>query len=208
MHEDLNRIHKKPYVEKPTLSDANEALIAETAETCWQLHRKRNDSVIVDLFHGLYKSVLVCPVCDQVSITFDPFMDLTLPLPFKNQCVYPVTVIPSDIGKKQIQITVELDASSTIASMKAYVASKLGMDVHAFISSEIYAYKFYKHHADASIVSAHLSPHDQIYLYEMPCSISDFVTNRRKIIIPVFHQRIEKTYQHPIAFGLLNILYF
>ncbi|KAG4304958.1 hypothetical protein PORY_001633 [Pneumocystis oryctolagi] len=36
----------------------------------------------------------------------------------------------------------------------------------------------------------------------MPCSISDFVTNRRKIIIPVFHQRIEKTYQHPIAFGI------
>lgn len=67
----------------------------------------------------------------QVSITFDPFMDLTLPLPFKNRWTYPVTVIPSDINKKQIHITVELDASSTIASMKAYVASKLDMDPHA-----------------------------------------------------------------------------
>lgn len=66
MHEDLNRIQKKPYFEKPTLSDMNDALIAETADICWQLHRKRNDSVIVDLFHGLYKSVLVCPACDQV----------------------------------------------------------------------------------------------------------------------------------------------
>lgn len=202
MHEDLNRIQKKPYFEKPTLCDTDDALIAETADICWQLHRKRNDSVIVDLFHGLYKSVLVCPVCDQVSITFDPFMDLTLPLPFKNQWTYPVTVVPSDIKKKQIQITVELDASSTIASLKAYVASKLGMDVHALISSEIYAYKFYKHHSDASIVSSHLSPHDEVYLYEMPSPISDFATNRNKILIPVFHQRIEKPYNHAIAFGI------
>ncbi|KAG5517949.1 hypothetical protein PMAC_000404 [Pneumocystis sp. 'macacae'] len=202
MHEDLNRIQKKPYFEKPALSDMNDALIAETADICWQLHRKRNDSVIVDLFHGLYKSVLVCPSCDQVSITFDPFMDLTLPLPFKNQWVYPITVIPSDVNKKQIQITVELDNLSTIASMKAYVASKLSMNADALISSEIYAYKFYKHHADASIVSTYLSPHDQVYLYEMPCSVSDFVTNRHKIVIPVFHQRIEKTYQHPVAFGI------
>ncbi|KAG5437274.1 hypothetical protein PCANB_001067 [Pneumocystis canis] len=202
MHEDLNRIQKKPYFEKPTLSDMNDALIAETANICWELHRKRNDSVIVDLFHGLYKSVLVCPICDQVSITFDPFMDLTLPLPFKNQWTYTVTVIPSNIEKKQIQITVELETSSTIAAMKAHIASKLGMDAHSLISSEIYAYKFYKHHSDANIVSAHLSPHDQVYLYEMPCSISDFTTNRHKIIIPVFHQKIEKAYRHPVAFGI------
>lgn len=202
MHEDLNRIQKKPYFEKPTLGNTNNALIAETANACWKLHRKRNDSVIVDLFHGLYKSVLVCPVCDQVSITFDPFMDLTLPLPFKNRWTYPVIVVPSDITKKQIQITVELDASSTIASMKAYVASKLNMDPHALTSSEIYAYKFYKHHTDTSIVSTQLSPHDQVYLYEMPCSISDFATNRSKIVIPIFHQRIEKSYQHPVAFGV------
>ncbi|KAG4302702.1 hypothetical protein PCK1_001057 [Pneumocystis canis] len=83
MHEDLNRIQKKPYFEKPTLSDTNDALIAETANICWELHRKRNDSVIVDLFHGLYKSVLVCPICDQVSITFDPFIDLYIQLIFK-----------------------------------------------------------------------------------------------------------------------------
>lgn len=66
MHEDLNRIKRKPYFEKPTLGDINDELIAKTADVCWQLHRKRNDSVIVDLFHGLYKSVLVCPDCDQV----------------------------------------------------------------------------------------------------------------------------------------------
>lgn len=30
---------------------------------------------------GQYKSTLVCPVCGKISITFDPFMYLSLPLP-------------------------------------------------------------------------------------------------------------------------------
>lgn len=30
---------------------------------------------------GQYKSTLVCPVCSKVSVTFDPFMYLSLPLP-------------------------------------------------------------------------------------------------------------------------------
>jgi ubiquitin carboxyl-terminal hydrolase 4/11/15 len=30
---------------------------------------------------GQYKSTLVCPECGKISITFDPFMYLSLPLP-------------------------------------------------------------------------------------------------------------------------------
>lgn len=33
-------------------------------------------------FQGQYKSTLVCPVCGKVSVTFDPFMYLSLPLQF------------------------------------------------------------------------------------------------------------------------------
>lgn len=32
-------------------------------------------------YQGQYKSTLVCPVCGKISITFDPFMYLSLPLP-------------------------------------------------------------------------------------------------------------------------------
>ena len=30
------------------------------------MHKKRNDSFVVDLFQGQYKSKLVCPVCGKV----------------------------------------------------------------------------------------------------------------------------------------------
>ncbi len=33
------------------------------------------------MFQGQYKSTLVCPDCKKISVTFDPFMYLSLPLP-------------------------------------------------------------------------------------------------------------------------------
>ena len=33
---------------------------------------------------GQFKSTIVCPVCDKISITFDPFLTVSLPLPTEN----------------------------------------------------------------------------------------------------------------------------
>jgi ubiquitin carboxyl-terminal hydrolase 4/11/15 len=44
-------------------------------------HLKRNQSVIVDLMHGLYKSTVRCPDCNRLSVTFEPYMNITLPIP-------------------------------------------------------------------------------------------------------------------------------
>jgi len=51
------------------------------AECSWKYHLLRNQSIIVDLMQGQYKSTLHCPVCKQTSITYDPFMMLSLPIP-------------------------------------------------------------------------------------------------------------------------------
>ncbi|KAK9513057.1 hypothetical protein O3M35_001336 [Rhynocoris fuscipes] len=53
----------------------------ELATEAWENYKKRNDSIIVDTFHGLLKSRVVCPECERVSVTFDPFCHLSLPLP-------------------------------------------------------------------------------------------------------------------------------
>ena len=87
LQEDLNRIHKKPYIEKPDSTDEmvnDPVALREMADKCWEIYKKRNDSVITDLFAGMYKSTVVCPVCDKVSIIFDPFNNLTLQLPILN----------------------------------------------------------------------------------------------------------------------------
>lgn len=38
------------------------------AKESWENHLQRNNSVIVDIFHGLFKSTLVCPDCNKVSV--------------------------------------------------------------------------------------------------------------------------------------------
>ncbi len=38
------------------------------ARESWENYLLRNDSVIVDIFHGLLKSTLVCPECSKVRL--------------------------------------------------------------------------------------------------------------------------------------------
>ena len=47
----------------------------------------RNQSVIVDLFHGQLKSQVRCKECGNVSVKFDPFNYLSLPLPM-DSCIH------------------------------------------------------------------------------------------------------------------------
>jgi ubiquitin carboxyl-terminal hydrolase 4/11 len=66
LHEDLNRVLKKPYVEIPDWDGEGDQALVKHATTAWEGYKRRNDSVIVDLFQGQYKSTLVCPECEKV----------------------------------------------------------------------------------------------------------------------------------------------
>lgn len=69
LHEDLNRIIKKPYIAKPDWkAGGTEKELAILGRDCWEGYKKRNDSVIVDLFQGQLMSTLVCPECHKVSL--------------------------------------------------------------------------------------------------------------------------------------------
>lgn len=93
LHEDLNRVKHKPYIKS---KDADGRPDEEVADEYWANHIARNDSIIVDVCQGQYKSTLVCPVCNKVSVTFDPFMYLSLPLQATTTRTMTVTVFTSD----------------------------------------------------------------------------------------------------------------
>lgn len=48
-------------------------LVQVVAEEAWQRHKMRNDSFIVDLFQGQFKSKLVCPTCSKVKHSNSPW---------------------------------------------------------------------------------------------------------------------------------------
>lgn len=53
LHEDLNRVTKKPYIE---LKDSNGRPDEIVADEAWQHHLTRDHSIITDLFYGQLKS--------------------------------------------------------------------------------------------------------------------------------------------------------
>ncbi len=85
LHEDLNRVQKKPYVE---VTEKGQKTDEEFSAEAWDKHLYRNQSVIVDLLHGQYRSTLQCPVCSRISVTFDPYMNIPIPIPQNFHCTY------------------------------------------------------------------------------------------------------------------------
>lgn len=80
IHEDLNRVKQKPYVEELEgfgMKDQKAAIES------WRKHLLRHDSIIVDHCQGMHRSHLTCPQCGRESIKFDIFSSISLPLAAK-----------------------------------------------------------------------------------------------------------------------------
>lgn len=171
LQEDLNRIKKKPYIEKPDSTDDminNPAAIKEMADKVWDITKKRDDSVIADLFTGMYKSTLVCPQCDKVSITFDPFNNLTLPLPISNVWTHKVKYYP--LNDAPVEINVDMDKNSTIRALKQFISARVGVPVERLFAGEEFQSKFFKFYEDRGIVAEVIQKSDIAVVHELECA--------------------------------------
>ncbi|KAF3063859.1 putative ubiquitin carboxyl-terminal hydrolase 12 [Daldinia childiae] len=175
LQEDLSRIKKKPYIEKPDSTDEmvnDPAAIREMAAKVWDITKKRDDSVIGDLFTGLYKSTLVCPECQKVSITFDPFNNLTLPLPVENKWSHTVRFFP--LNDRPIDIRVELDKHASIKSLKEFLSTKTGVPAERLFGAEEWKGRFYKYYTDVSCASEEIAHNDNAWFFELEAKPTNY----------------------------------
>ena len=77
IHEDLNRVKEKPYVEDRDCDGKNDETDAIEA---WKNYLARNKSLVVDLFQGQLRNTCRCNKCGHKNIRFEPFMYLSLPI--------------------------------------------------------------------------------------------------------------------------------
>ncbi|XP_023328080.1 ubiquitin carboxyl-terminal hydrolase 2 isoform X5 [Eurytemora carolleeae] len=82
LHEDVNRVTVKPQ-SIHTEIDSNLS-VEEQGMEAWKRYLRRDDSKLVDIFVGQLKSTLRCSSCDYESVTFEPFWDLSLPIPSRS----------------------------------------------------------------------------------------------------------------------------
>lgn len=196
IHEDLNRVLKKPYVEKPELppNKHNDKMeIKALAKMCFDAHKLRNDSVITDLFLGMYKSTLICPDCEYVSITFDPYNQLTLPLPIAKMWNHKIKILPEE--GRPISLEVQLPQTSTYMDLKKYITSHTGIDENNLFGIEVHQHFTYKNYEDPNSDSRYLPlssmihKQDNVWFYEV---VHD---PEHDIILPVYNSMGDDNYR-------------
>jgi len=121
LHEDLNRVKKKPYI--PSKDYVPGTPDKELSLELWTDYLQRNRSVVVDLFAGQLKSRVVCPTCSRESVTFDPFMILSVPIP--QLSVLSITFIHFDILKGATELKLIITEGTIIADLWHKITEKV-----------------------------------------------------------------------------------
>ncbi len=119
LHEDTNRVTKKPYIEIPEQGEDEPDGVA--ADKAWTLHLQREDSRVLESFMGQVKSRLECcrEGCNRVSTTFDPFMFLSVPIPGSTDRTLKITFVPLDPNQRMRVITLTVSKAAPISALLA-----------------------------------------------------------------------------------------
>ena len=85
LHEDLNKVINKPKIKRKDSEynnyDSNKISDDKNSLIEWNNFLKLNQSIMVDLFYGQYKTTILCPHCEHKSINFSIYLNLQLPIP-------------------------------------------------------------------------------------------------------------------------------
>lgn len=194
LHEDLNRILKKPYVEMGSHEGKTDA---EFAEESWQDHKKRNDSIIVDTFHGLLKSTLNCLECGKISIKFDPFCYLSVPMPSKKERQIEIVFVPLDQTQPLTKYKVSVLKNGNMQDLCGAVEAMNGVPKSRMMVTEIYSNKFYKLYEPSDMLSQ-IKEREDIFVYELSTNYS----NPEYLRVKVFMREKGNYISNSMGFGM------
>jgi len=135
LHEDLNKITEKPYIEQKTINSYENDF--EFLSESWKNHLSRNQSIIVDLMHGLFKSTLKCSNCGNFSCSFDPYSSISLPIIRENKIRIIFYYVPHDISKPFIKYSLDIEKDKNIDELREIVSKMLNLPKFSTIFSMI-----------------------------------------------------------------------
>lgn len=105
MHEDLNevvirlidelfrKIFNLLFQFQPAMERCLKGADEKSGEKAWGEFISKNNSKIRELFYGQQKSTVSCNTCEKESVTFEPFSNLSLPLPSAEKCTLAVCLV-------------------------------------------------------------------------------------------------------------------
>lgn len=151
----------------------------------WERHLKRNQSVIVDLFQAQLKSKLVCPTCNYVSVIFDPFMYLSLPIPTKK--IFEATVIDASYAKSAMSYGARLSTGLEVIDFLNEVSKQSNIPQENFYAVTVANNKIVDIvRRRQSLSDLILSQRTQLMLFDVPKEFHNFTP------VKILHQKQSK----------------
>ncbi|KAJ9141160.1 hypothetical protein P3X46_031732 [Hevea brasiliensis] len=183
LHEDLNRVKHKPYIKS---RDADGRPDEEVADEYWANHIARNDSIIVDVCQGQYKSTLVCPMCNKVSVTFDPFMYLSLPLQSTTTRSITVTVFSCDGSTLPFACTVTVPKQGRCRDLIHALSNSCSLKSNEELKlAEVRNHLFQRFLDDPLISLSMIKDDDHLAAYKIP------KLAKKALVLRLIHRRQE-----------------
>ncbi|RJE20466.1 ubiquitin carboxyl-terminal hydrolase [Aspergillus sclerotialis] len=187
LHEDVNRVLKKPYREKPDSTDEmihDPEALRKFAQEHWDIYKARNDSVITDLFAAMYKSSIECPVCHKVSLHFEPYTSLTVPIPSNEVWSHVFFYFP--LHGSPVRINIEVPTHFTLGNVREQAAKLMRCDPNRVVLAEITGSRFFKVFDESKAVgskandSSDIRDADQLAFFEVDDVPTDYSPKRPK----------------------------
>jgi len=115
LHEDVNSVSKKPYVEYKDTANRSDA---EISKEFWSGFLKREKSLLVNLFYGQLKSRVQCTKCGNISLSFDPFNVLSVPIPNSKNMSFTIKYIPINVSEQPKEFQMSVGEFVTVNELK------------------------------------------------------------------------------------------
>ena len=185
LHEDLNKVLKKPYIETKDLSEnlSDEEIFKIKKD----LYLCRNQSFIADLIYGFYKSTVFCPEkkCKNIIRSFEPFNMITLSLineaelrkieEFKEEQnkkmgIKELTVIfiPFKINFKPLCFKVRIKKEMDVFTFKKKIETVTKFNLNTFEIYKTQGNEYLPMKDDVYLLEDFLKGEKRIYLFQIP----------------------------------------
>ena len=185
LHEDLNKVNNKPYIQEKDLS--NDLSDEEIFKIKKELYMCRNQSFIADLIYGFYKSTVFCPNenCKNISKSFEPFSNISLSLlneselrkieEFKEEKIkllglkeLSVYFIPFKINYKPLFFKIKIKKDMNIIDFRSKIEIVTGFYKNSFDIYKLQDNEFIHMKSDINLLNDFLKKDTRVYLIQIP----------------------------------------
>ncbi|KAI8770642.1 CAunnamed protein product [Biomphalaria glabrata] len=105
------------------------------ANMAWNDYLAKNDSIVVNTFQGQFRSTVVCSECSHVSVTYEPFMYLSLPIPHAMD--QQICVVYVSQNRPPVRYLLNLLKTDKIGTVKKKLCELMNLENTDFIMAEV-----------------------------------------------------------------------